>query len=125
MARVRVNGIDIYGEIENEYQTMIDLGRPLGNPTTSELDATGGRWQEFGSSSIYWKNGIGAHQIGGSIRTKWRQTGWENGTLGFPITPRDLPVQEQRSSQQLPGRVNLLESSNRCPDESYRSVRGL
>lgn len=69
---------------------MINLGRPLGNPTTQELAATGGRWQEFGSNSIYWKSDVGPHQIGGAIRTKWGKTGWENGILGYPTTRENI-----------------------------------
>lgn len=85
-----VNGILIHGEIEKEYQAMINIGRALGDPTTEELQATGGRWQEFGSNSIYWKHDVGAHQIGGSIRTKWGTTGWENGILGYPTTRENI-----------------------------------
>ncbi|MFI5783975.1 hypothetical protein [Nocardia sp. NPDC051570] len=78
----------------------------FGNATNPESDAArGGRWQAFEkNSSIYWHplvtNGH-AHQIGGSIRDKWGQLGWENGPLKYP-TSREVPAGK-------PGRFNNFE----------------
>lgn len=55
-------------------------------PTTDEIVLNGGRMQIFQGGSVYWTPLTGAHSIGGSIRTKWGQTGWEGGILGFPTT---------------------------------------
>lgn len=55
-------------------------------PTTDEIVLNGGRMQIFQGGSVYWSSLTGAHTVGGSIRTKWGQTGWEGGTLGYPTS---------------------------------------
>ena len=40
-------------------------------------------------ASIYWHAGVDngiAHQVGGRIRNKWGDLGWESAALGYPIT---------------------------------------
>lgn len=82
----------------------------FGNATNPESDAgRGGRWQAFEkNSSIYWHplvtNGH-AHQIGGRIRDKWGELGWENGTLKYPTT-RETPT------PQKPGAFNHFEGGS-------------
>lgn len=63
----------------------------FGNATTPERDAArGGKFQVFEkNSSIYWHPQVSAgvaHQVGGRIRDKWRDYGWERGHLGYPTT---------------------------------------
>ncbi|NQE88752.1 M57 family metalloprotease [Nocardia terpenica] len=81
----------------------------FGNAITPESDAArGGRWQGFEkNSSIYWHPLVTdghAHQIGGRIRDKWGELGWENGTLEYPTT-RELPARK-------PGRFNHFEGGS-------------
>jgi len=61
----------------------------LGVPTSIEsacgADGTG-RCQEFEGGSIYWHGDVGAHEIHGLIRDKWRTLGAERGFLGYPTT---------------------------------------
>ncbi|WP_246097914.1 NucA/NucB deoxyribonuclease domain-containing protein [Rhodococcus spelaei] len=64
-------------------------GGYIGYPTTDEIvNPDGiGRRQNFTGATIYWKLNE-AYSIGGLIRDKWGQTGWEGpgGLLGYPIT---------------------------------------
>ncbi|WP_225728867.1 MULTISPECIES: hypothetical protein [unclassified Nocardia] len=81
----------------------------FGNATNPESDAArGGRWQAFEkNSSIYWHPLVTdghAHQIGGRIRDKWGELGWENGTLKYPTT-REQPTRK-------PGRFNEFEGGS-------------
>jgi hypothetical protein len=45
-----------------------------------------GRYNHFQRGSIYWTPSTGAHEVHGSIRTKWASLGWERSVLGYPIT---------------------------------------
>ncbi|WP_156161972.1 matrixin family metalloprotease [Nocardia vulneris] len=81
----------------------------FGNATNPESDAArGGRWQAFErGSSIYWHPRVSdgrANQIGGAIRDKWGELGWENGALRYPTT-RELPTRK-------PGRFNNFEGGS-------------
>ncbi|MET8875479.1 hypothetical protein [Nocardia sp. NPDC004604] len=82
-----VGPFDVGGAIEVEYD---QVGGPgvLGDPTTPELDAAnGGRYQAFErNASIYWHPDTGANEVGGAIRDKWRDLGWETGVLRYPVT---------------------------------------
>ncbi|WP_324189257.1 LGFP repeat-containing protein [Nocardia otitidiscaviarum] len=82
-----IGPFDVGGAIEVEYD-QAGGGGFFGDPTTPELDAAGGgRFQVFQrGSSIYWHPATGAHQVGGAVRDKWRDLGWEAGTLGYPVT---------------------------------------
>ncbi|WP_228780708.1 NucA/NucB deoxyribonuclease domain-containing protein [Nocardia cyriacigeorgica] len=59
----------------------------LGYPTSDELvnpDGVGRR-QYFDGGTIYWKLND-AYFVGGAIRDKWGETGWETGFLGYPTS---------------------------------------
>ncbi|MFD4466720.1 DUF6973 domain-containing protein [Rhodococcus sp. NPDC058505] len=58
----------------------------LGYPKTDEVVLNGGRNQDFQGATIYWSPPTGAHPVGGAIRDKWAQTGWEGGFLGYPVS---------------------------------------
>jgi hypothetical protein len=60
---------------------------PLGYPTTdvTALARAGGRFAHFQGGSVYWSPTTGAHPVGGAIRDRWAQLGWENGRLGYPV----------------------------------------
>ncbi|NLE80082.1 MAG: hypothetical protein GX610_10970 [Rhodococcus sp.] len=80
-------GYWVYGAIEQEY---LARGGPgvYGNPITAEANAAyGGKFQVFErASSFYWHPDTGAKQVGGRIRDKWRDFGWETGDLHYPTT---------------------------------------
>jgi hypothetical protein len=61
-----------------------DLGAKLTEivPTPNRT----GAHQQFEHVSIYWSPATGVGWVFGAIRDKWRDTGWENGVLGFPKT---------------------------------------
>lgn len=70
-----------------------------GNPTTPERAAfAGGRFQVFEKNvSFYWNPRVDdgrAHYVGGAIRGKWGQLGFERKALGYPRT----------DEQSVPGR---------------------
>lgn len=60
----------------------------LGYPTTDEVCGLvrGGCYQMFEGGGILWSPTAGAHVSKGAIRTKWGQTGYESGFLGYPTT---------------------------------------
>lgn len=68
-----------------------------------------GRFQTFvNNKSIYWNAGVAggvAHQIGGSIRDKWGESGWENGILGYPTTDEEVALDQA-------GRFNHFENGS-------------
>lgn len=58
-------------------------------PTTSEQSTPdrAGRYNHFtNGSSIYWSMSTGAWSVGGAIRDRWAQMGWERSTLGYPTS---------------------------------------
>ncbi|PRQ10262.1 hypothetical protein C1Y63_12440, partial [Corynebacterium sp. 13CS0277] len=88
-------GHEVKGRILEAFHRVGGHAR-LGNATTGELDlAGGGKFQVFANNaSIYWHpqiaNGV-AHQVGGRIRDKWSEFGWEQGRYGYPITDELTP----------------------------------
>ncbi|MFI5776877.1 hypothetical protein [Nocardia sp. NPDC051570] len=121
----RIGSYDVYGAIEVEYD-QAGGSNLFGNPVNAESDAArGGRWQAFEKgSSIYWHPNVSkghANQVGGAIRDKWRDLGWENSTLKYPTT-RELAARK-------PGRFNHFEggsiywSSNTGAHSSWGRIR--
>lgn len=97
------------GKILEEFNQAGGLNF-FGNAVTNEADAArGGRWQAFQrNSSIYWHPRVSnghANQIGGSIRDKWYDLGYENGSLRYPTT-REL------AGRKGDGRFNRFEGGN-------------
>jgi L,D-peptidoglycan transpeptidase YkuD (ErfK/YbiS/YcfS/YnhG family) len=58
---------------------------PLGYPTTDEIALRGGVYQLYQGGAMYWSPGTGAHASRGGIRAVWAGTGYENGSLGYPV----------------------------------------
>ncbi|MFE4541133.1 choice-of-anchor D domain-containing protein [Arthrobacter sp. NPDC056727] len=82
---------EIHGAIRTEWISLGAEKGPLGYPVTDEKATPDrvGRYNHFsgsGGASVYWSPKTGAHEIHGSIRTKWASLGWEKGPLGYPIT---------------------------------------
>ncbi|MEL6052172.1 hypothetical protein QVH36_11330, partial [Corynebacterium rouxii] len=80
----------IGGRIEEAYHRLGGWNT-FGDATTDERIAkNNGRFQVFAKdASIYWHAGVDngiAHQVGGRIRNKWGDLGWEGAALGYPIT---------------------------------------
>ncbi|MGY1826780.1 MULTISPECIES: DUF3152 domain-containing protein [unclassified Blastococcus] len=82
---------EIYGAIRGHYGSLAyELG-PLGYPITGERGSPDGvgRYQNFsrpGGASIYFTPSTGAHEVYGPIWSRWGETGWELGQLGYPVS---------------------------------------
>lgn len=91
----------IRGPIFEAYERVGGFGF-FGDATRAEAQlADGGRFQTFSrGSSIYYHPDVAggvAHQVGGLIRDKWGQLGWETGDFGYPVTDElSLPNREGR-----------------------------
>lgn len=89
----------------NGYANGFDF---FGNAVTPESNAVNGRWQAFErGSSIYWNPNVSgghANQLGGLIRQRWYDLGYETSPLRYP-TSRELPARK-------PGRFNRFEGGN-------------
>lgn len=79
---------EIHGYIREKWARLgWELGS-LGYPLTDEMTAPDGtgRYNHFVGGSIYWTPDTGAHAVAGKIRDKWADLGWEQSSLGYPIT---------------------------------------
>jgi hypothetical protein len=102
----QIGAYNVGGAIEVEYDQAGGFGR-FGNPTQAEWDAAyGGKFQVFEkNTSIYWHPDTGANQVGGRIRDKWRDFGWETGNLHYPTT-------RERVTPQRPGAFNHFQGGS-------------
>lgn len=57
---------------------------PLGFPTGNELAVNGGVSQTFQGGTVFWSAATGAHAVGGAIKNRYADLGYEQGRLGFP-----------------------------------------
>jgi uncharacterized protein with LGFP repeats len=107
VAARQIGAFDVGGAIEHEYDRAGGAA-VFGNPTSPESDAgQGGKFQTFERNvSIYWSLGTDAHFVGGLIRDKWGQTGWENGPLGYPISD------EQKAGRDNAGRYSMFDGGS-------------
>jgi hypothetical protein len=79
---------EVHGAIRDKWKDLGWEAGPLGYPTSNETttpDGTG-RFNVFEHGSIYWTPQTGAHEVRGSIRDKYAETGWEAGPLGYPTS---------------------------------------
>jgi hypothetical protein len=88
----------VYGEVRDSFRARGPYwGYPTTEPTTTPDGR--GRFQHYRDlrtnedRSIYWSPSTGAQKIGGPIRERWAQLGWEAGHLGYPTgAPAILPT---------------------------------
>ncbi len=78
----------VHGAIRGMYDAVGGPASRLWLPTTSETPTPYrfGAFNHFAGGSIYWSPATGARLVIGAIRERWAAQGWENGTLGFPVT---------------------------------------
>jgi uncharacterized protein with LGFP repeats len=83
----------VQGMIMGKYAELGYENGWLGFPKTSEIPVKdGGRFNEFEGGNIYWSPPTGAWSVrNGPIFDAWRDAGYENGRLGFPISD-EFPV---------------------------------
>ncbi|WP_166826879.1 SpoIID/LytB domain-containing protein [Brevibacterium limosum] len=76
------------GAIGKIHTSLGGKGGKLG-PATGPQRCTliqKGCYQPFKHGSIHWTKATGAHATWGAIRTAWKKSGWERGTLGYPTS---------------------------------------
>ncbi|MEV0895356.1 polysaccharide deacetylase family protein [Actinoplanes sp. NPDC049802] len=96
---------EVHGSILTKYRAMGTVGSFLRYPTADERGGAGsGRYSTFQGGSIYWSSATGAHEVHGSIRTKWLALGGEAGYLGYPRSD-EKAVSVGRASQFQGGNV--------------------
>ena len=78
----------IYGDIYTKYVNMGSEISLLGYPKMDICKTPDniGKYAHFDGGSIYWSPQSGAHEIHGSIKSKFAELGWETGYLGYPLT---------------------------------------
>ncbi|MGY1845050.1 N-acetylmuramoyl-L-alanine amidase, partial [Modestobacter sp. SYSU DS0875] len=59
------------------------VGYPVTDVTT--LSAGDGAFAHFQRGSVYWSQSSGAHVVSGAVRDRWGVSGWEYGSLGYPV----------------------------------------
>jgi uncharacterized protein with LGFP repeats len=79
-----------------------------------------GRYNVFQNGSVYWHPDLGAAEVHGAIRDKWKEVGWEAGVLGYPITD------EVRTPDGV-GRYNVFENGSIywTPETGAHAVHGV
>jgi hypothetical protein len=80
---------EVHGAILARYRAAGGATGFLGFPTTDERVTPDriGRYNHFSKAgSIYWTPSTGAHDVRGSIRTRWASMGWERSVLGYPVS---------------------------------------
>lgn len=94
----------VVGAINGKYLSLGGCGSVLGEPVTEERTTPDGvgRYSVFERGSIYWTPEIGAFEVHGRIRDKWRDMGWETGVLGYPVT-------DETATPDGRGRYNVFE----------------
>jgi uncharacterized protein with LGFP repeats len=80
----------ILPEVLDRYNSLADSATPLGTPIDQGFCADVSHtacWEGFQNGYIIYSKAAGAWESMGSIRTKWAQLGYQNGTMGFPNGP--------------------------------------
>lgn len=82
----------IYGSIRAKWASMGWERSFLGYPVTDELGTPDGigRYNHFQNGSIYAHPTLGTYEIHGGIREKWASLGWENSSLGYPVSDQTV-----------------------------------
>jgi uncharacterized protein with LGFP repeats len=84
---------EVHGAILGRYMSIGGPQSPLGYPISDEANTSDntGRWNQFQFGVIFWKNGVGAHEIHGAILARWKSLNQQAGSLGYPLT-NEIPV---------------------------------
>lgn len=106
---------EVYGQILEKWREHGAEAGVLGYPISGEtgVPGGGGRYSVFERGSIYWTPTLGAHEVHGMIRDKWKETGWERGDLGYP-TSDEYAVPEGRRNDFEGGSITWHAATARC-----------
>ncbi|MEU2348766.1 hypothetical protein [Modestobacter sp. NPDC049651] len=80
----------VLGALRDRYRALGAETGDLGYPVTDEAcgKRDGGCSQEFQGGTLLWSPVAGAHAVYFLIRDEYRQRGWENGRLGYPVAEK-------------------------------------
>ncbi|MFD4660622.1 LGFP repeat-containing protein [Kitasatospora sp. NPDC058444] len=98
-------GQEVGGDILAKYVELGGESSPLGCPVDGELanpDGVGRR-QQFHGGTVYWSPVTKAHPVWGAIGDKWGQTGWEAGSLRYPLSDELTNPDNTGKRQQFQG----------------------
>jgi uncharacterized protein with LGFP repeats len=114
---------EVYGEIGRKYLELDGPASFLGYPLTGEAGAPdhAGRFNHFENGSIYWKPGLGAHEVHGAIRGRWADLGWERGLLGYPISDEHDGIGDIERASDFQG-GSIAWSKNSGPTERVTAL---
>ena len=85
---ITTGAYEVHGEIRRKYDALNGPVR-FGLPTTDETSTPDGRgrFNHFHkASSIYWTGTTGPFSVSGAVRFRWASSGWELGSLGYPVS---------------------------------------
>lgn len=88
---------EVHGAILSRYNSLGHKGSVLRWPISNESDVkkngvTVGKFSEFEGGIIYWKSGVGAFEVHGTIGEKYQEYSGPTGPLGFPKSnENDIP----------------------------------
>ncbi len=76
------------GAIDTTWSALGRERGKLGYPTGNEVCGLtgGGCYQNYQGGQIHWSPTTGAQPTYGTIASAWANSGWENGTLGYPTS---------------------------------------
>ena len=96
---------DVHGQIEVEYLHLGGTSSFLKLPTTNEKTAPDGigRFNYFQGGAIYWTSGTGAHEVHGTIRSRWV-------VLGATASPLGYPTQDQANTPKVVGQFSQFQN---------------
>jgi uncharacterized protein with LGFP repeats len=104
---------EVHGAIRDKWAALGWEAGALGYPMSNETKTPDGvgRFSVFQRGSIYWTPQTGAHEVRGSIRDKYAESGWEGGPLGYP-TSDEYAVTGGRRSDFQRGSITWDAASN-------------
>ncbi|MCZ2815106.1 polysaccharide deacetylase family protein [Modestobacter sp. VKM Ac-2984] len=93
---------EVRGAIHDRWAELGYEQSSLGFPTTNEIptSAVYGAYNRFQDGSIYWSPGTGAHEVRGAIHDRWAELGYEQSSLGLPVSGEYSANGVQRSDFQ-------------------------
>lgn len=79
---------EIHGLVHDRWVALGREASVVGYPVGDEQKTPDGigRYSVFQRGSIYWSPSTGAHEVHGRIRDKYKDLGWEAGSLGYPTS---------------------------------------
>lgn len=113
----------VLGSIRFAYEGSGWEGGPLGYPTGNEFCGLrdGGCAQRFQGGLIYWSPATGPHPVRGAILAHYASTGYERGSLGYPVNAESPAVGGVITQSFRNGQISFDVATGRIgvPNASY------